>query len=266
MIAIDEALRRVLAEVPVVGAEEVALPQALGRTLAGDFIARMDQPSFDNSAMDGWAVRAAELPRASADDPTRLARSGESRAGEQCTDPHDSTLSLGSAMRIFTGAPLPSGADAVVLQEDTTWSTTHVMVNEAPSIGQHIRRRGSDFGRGDRLLAGGTVMGPGAIGLMASQGVSRVSVRRRPRVAIVSTGDELHAPGSPLPPHGIYDSNGPMLEALVAEAGGSPRRANATADDERTHGADASGSIRRGARGQTSGLGADHRRGVGGRP
>ena len=221
MIPLDEALRRIVSAFSPLDAEAVPLAEALGRTLAAPIRAHRDQPPFDNSAMDGWAIRAA------GDDTQRVVAGGESRAGGSLPAP----LPPGQALRIFTGAPMPEGADTVVLQEDTERDEGRVRFTETPTAGQHVRRRASDFASGDTLLAAGLPLGPGAIALVASQGVAEVSVHRRPRVAIVPTGDELIPAGSDAPEGTLFDSNGPMLEALVRQAGALPFRRPAVGDD-----------------------------------
>ena len=218
-----EARGRILAAVEAAGRggeESVSLSRALGRVLASDLVGRVDLPGFDNSSMDGYAVRAAD-----AIDGSRLVVVGEQPAGE------DRRLRLGpgEAIRIFTGAPLPEGADAVVMQEDVRRAadTNEIQVLEGVRKGENIRPRGGDVCAGQRLLTAGVSLDAAAIGLLASQGVAEVSVRSRPRVGIVTTGDELVAPGavSPesLPMGALYNSNGPMLEALARGLGGETR-------------------------------------------
>jgi len=220
--ALDEALAEVLGSFTALpGHQEVPLAEAAGRVLALDLRARVDQPVADTSAMDGWAIRFG-----SADGRWRVAP-GESKAGGALPAP----LGAGEALRIFTGALLPEGADTVVLQEDTEREAGHVRFTDPPREGQHVRRRASDVASGEGLLPRGSTLTPGAIALFASQGLARVPVMARPRVAIVPTGDELRAPGESDTPGAIVDSNGPMLEALVQGAGGLPDRRPAAPDD-----------------------------------
>lgn len=214
MLTISEALAQILPAFTPRGTERVGLADAAGRILAEDVSARWDLPPFDNSAMDGYAVAAATAAAA----PATLPVSGESRAGGGMPEP----LAAGAAMRIFTGAPLPPGADAVVMQEDTRREGERVVIEAAPRAGQHVRRRGEDLAAGAAMLAGGARLGPGEIGLLAGQGVSSVSVFRRPRIALLSTGDELRDVSDPPVPGTIVNSNAYALAAQVTEAGGDP--------------------------------------------
>lgn len=222
MKALDEALAEVLGSfVALPEREVVPIAAACGRVLAQDLDARTDQPAADTSAMDGWAIGF----RPGQDEWTIAA--GESRAGA----PAEAALAPGEALRIFTGALLPEGADTVVLQEDAVVEGGSVRFTEPPQAGRHVRARASDVARGERLLEAGRSLSPGAIALIASQGLPSVTVRRRPRVAIIPTGDELRAPGAEGAQGAIVDSNGPMLEALVREAGALPDRRAAVGDD-----------------------------------
>lgn len=220
MLSIDDALAAILAEVSPMAAEELPLDRALGRCLAAPIAAREDAPPFDASAMDGWAVRAADLRSIEvAGAPVALAIQGEeSRAG----GPLPEALMEAHALRIFTGAPVPAGADSVVMQEVCERRDDRVLVREPAKLGQHVRRRGEDVRAGEPLLEPGALLGSGELALAASQGIARVSVHRAPRVAILTNGDELRDVGDPARPGSIVDSNGPMLAALVREAGGEP--------------------------------------------
>ncbi|HLO74985.1 MAG TPA: molybdopterin molybdotransferase MoeA, partial [Magnetospirillum sp.] len=206
MISVEVALERVLAGCRPTTPEMVALPAALGRVLAEDVAARVAHPPLDVSAMDGYAVRAADVAT-----PTQLRVIGESAAGH----PFAGSVAAGEAVRIFTGAAIPQGADAVVMQEDTVRERDAVTITIAATAGKHIRVRGLDFLPGQTGLAAGTVMGPRQIALAAAMNVPWLSVRRRPRVAVLSTGDEIAMPGEPLGPAQLASSNGPGLVALV---------------------------------------------------
>jgi molybdopterin molybdotransferase len=169
-------------------------------------------PEFDHSAMDGYAVRAAEV-RAGASLPVV----GEVRAGGL-----PEALASGAAMRIFTGAPLPPGADTVVIQENTERTGEQLLISQAPKLGANVRARGSECPRGALLLEAGALLGPGELGLLAAQGCSQAQVYRRPRVAILPTGDELRSLGAPARPYSIVDSNTYALAAALTQAGCEP--------------------------------------------
>lgn len=210
MISVESALERVLAGVTPLGPEMVALPQSQGRVLAEDLSARVAHPPVAVSAMDGYACRAEDIRQP----PARLKVIGESAAGH----PWGGSVGPGGAVRIFTGAALPHGADAVVMQEDARRDGAEVIIDT--DKGGHIRPAGNDFAVGDMLLPAGTVMGPRQIGLAAAMNVPWVTVRRLPRVAVLSTGDEIAMPGDTLGPGQIVSSNGPALAALVQALGG----------------------------------------------
>jgi len=210
-LSVDEALHRMLDGVAPTGSEAVAIEAARGRILAEPLAALLTQPPFDASAMDGYAVRAADVAKP----PATLAVIGEAAAGH----PFAGAVRAGQAVRIFTGAPVPEGADAVVIQENAAREGGAVVVREgAPETG-HIRRTGFDFRAGDALLAAGRRLGPRELSLAAAMGHGTVPVRRKPRVAIVSTGDELVAPGSQPGPGQIVSSNHLGVAALAELAG-----------------------------------------------
>jgi molybdopterin molybdotransferase len=203
LMTVEAARAAMLAEVAALPAETVSLPDAIGRVLAQDVAAVRDQPPFTNSAMDGWAVR-------SADTPGNLTIVGESAAGHG----YGAELKAGEAVRIFTGAALPAGADSVVIQEDATRDGDRITV-PAASPGDNVRNAGKDFRAGDVLLRAGTRIDPWRLSLAASAGRSELSVHRLPRVAILSTGEEIvEAPAMP-GPFQIYDSGSPALKAMV---------------------------------------------------
>lgn len=206
----------VAALVPVQPTEVVPLAQARGRVLAEDVVAGVSLPSFENSAMDGYAVRAAELAGASEDAPVVLPVAADIPAGR--TDVP--ALEPGTVARIMTGAPMPDGADAIVQVEFTDGGTERVSLRHAPVAGVHVRRIGEDVVAGRVVIDAGTVLQAAQIGIAAAVGLAELPVRRRPVVLVLSTGSELVAPGTPLRPGQIYESNGPMLAAAVEEAGG----------------------------------------------
>ena len=215
MKTVEEAAGEILAGFEPLGEERVGLLDALGRFASHDVLARHDAPSFDNSAMDGYAVRAHELAGAGALTPVVLPVRGESRAG----GPVPPALAPGTTMRIFTGAMLPPGADAVVVQEDTERDGEQVRLRWAPEPDAHVRRRGSDLPAGAVAVPRHTLLTPGTLGVLASQDVASVRVFRRPRVAILSTGDELRDIGDPPRAGSIVNSNSYTLAAQVREAG-----------------------------------------------
>ncbi|MEX0815386.1 MAG: gephyrin-like molybdotransferase Glp [Dongiaceae bacterium] len=223
MFSVEEAQRRVRAAFRPLGSEQVSLAEALGRVLALDVAARVTQPPVAVSAMDGYAVRAADVAKV----PARLKIVGYAPAG--AADP--GRVGAGEAARIFTGGPLPAGADAIVIQEDTTAEGDHVVVNEAAPAGRYVRPAGLDFAEGDVGLATGRLLTARDIGLAAAMNVPWLRVRRRPRVAILATGDELAMPGEPLGPNRIVSSNGPALAACGAAGGGAPSLLGIAADD-----------------------------------
>ena len=224
---VEEHRAVVAALLPTMPAEEVPIAAALGRVLAADVVATVALPSFDNSAMDGYAVRTVELAGASEAEPVELPVDADIPAGR--TDVP--ALKPGTAHRIMTGAPVPEGADAVVPVERTDGGVTAVRIGAVPVVGAHIRRAGEDVSAGDTVLTAGTVLGPAQIGVAAAVGAATVPVRRKPVVLVLSTGSELVAPGTPLLPGQIYESNGPMLAAAVDEAGAQAELLRFVPDD-----------------------------------
>jgi molybdopterin molybdotransferase len=221
---VEEALARVLAAVPGPLDEElVALAQAFGRTLARDVVARRFQPSFANSAMDGYALRAADAQAS-------LTIVGEAAAGRSFAR----RLGPGEAARIFTGAPLPEGADAVAMQEVAQRDGDKLTVGAPVAPGDHVRRRGFDFGEGEVLLSAGRRLTARDVALAAAADHPTLPTRRRPLVAILSSGDELVAPGGPRGPAQIVASNAFAVAGIVAAAGGEPLDLGVAPDDSAT--------------------------------
>ncbi|WP_011581758.1 MULTISPECIES: molybdopterin biosynthesis protein [Chelativorans] len=228
----EEALARFEAAVfPwAIPTEERTLAGALGLALAGDVTAPIDVPPFDRSNVDGFAVRAADLAAASEALPARLTLNAESIA---CGTVPQLPVLAGTATAIATGGPMPRGADAIIMVEHTQPAEAGLIeVRRGVSPGQFVSNAGSDMARGEVVLRTGTVIGAREIGMLAACGVSRVTVARRPRVAILSTGDELVQPGAPLRQAGIYDANGPIISAAVTENGGEADFLGAFPDDE----------------------------------
>ncbi len=228
MIEVESAQERVLALIHALGSERVDLAAAVGRVLAVDLAAPLDLPPFANSSMDGYAIRSADVVAATPDSPVALAVAGEVPAGSVYTG----VLAPGSALRIFTGAALPSGADAVVQQEWVTAGTLDIRLSVAIPVGMNVRSQGSDLAAGAPMLRRGTVLEAAAVAVAAASGLAKLPVARRPRVAIVTTGDELVAPGAPLLPGQIYNANAPMLAAMVHASGGDPWVLPPAADTE----------------------------------
>jgi molybdopterin molybdotransferase len=213
LLAVEDAQDRLLeAAVPIDRRETLAIDQADGRVLAEGIEARLTQPPFDASAMDGYALRAADAPQPGA----TLTVIGTSAAGHG----FDGTVGPGETVRIFTGAPVPAGADTVLIQEDAEKLEGHAIRTTFPvTAGRHIRPRGQDFAEGETVLSAGTRLDFGRLMLVAAMNHATVEVFARPRVAILATGDELVAPGTPPGPHQIIGSNTFGIAALARQAG-----------------------------------------------
>lgn len=207
LLPVAEAQARLLALAPALPVERVGLVEAIDRHAAEDIVAGRAQPAADLSAMDGYAIRFAELPG-----PWQVV--GESKAGGGL----DRALGPDEAARIFTGAPVPAGADTILVQEEAARDGTALhLAGEGPAVaGYHVRPRGSDFAEGDVLIAAGEQLTPPRIALAAMGGHGRIAVPRRPRITIISTGDELVPPGAPTSGVALPASNGPMLAAMLA--------------------------------------------------
>jgi len=219
MISVADATHAVLDRVPRLGHELVALDAACGRVLAVDVIATRALPGFANSAMDGYAARSAELP-------ATLPVAAVVAAGQLDVSP----VPRSAAVRIFTGAPLPPGADTVVIQEDATRDGDRVTLPAAP-LGDNVRMTGEDVALGEAVLAAGARLTPWDIGMLAALGVAHVAVARAPRVALIATGDELVDVTTPPGPGQLVDSSVHALVALVREAGGVAERLGIARDD-----------------------------------
>jgi molybdopterin molybdotransferase len=237
LLSVEEAIATIRSTIEgPLPTEDLAPEATLGRWLAAPVVATTDLPPWDNSAMDGYAVRAADTAGAGDETPVALRVAGEVRAGEEAV----ASVARGTAVRIATGAPIPAGADAVVPVELTTPADRDrrpsgprgrlasgplpawCLVHQPVAAGSSVRSRADDISRGSVVLDRGTRMTPAAVALAAGAGAAKVAVHRRPRVGVLATGDEIRGPDEPLGPAGIPDSNGPGLRALVAAAGGEP--------------------------------------------
>jgi molybdopterin molybdotransferase len=214
MLSVREAHARVIAAFSALPAETVSIADAAGRVLASAPRARLTQPPADLSAMDGYAVRAEDVPAA----PTTLTLVGQAPAGGS----YDHALKPGEAVRIFTGGPLPMGADSIVIQEDTKAEGNRITVLEAPRPGRHIRKAGLDFSAGDAPFPAGHTLTTRDVALLAAMNLPWLSVHRKPRIAILSTGNELVLPGEPIGRNQIISSSGIAVAALVRAWGGEP--------------------------------------------
>ena len=223
MISVEEALSRLLAPLEPLPPEQISIVEGLGRVLAEDVAARRTQPPFAVSAMDGYAVRAEDVETV----PAELRIVAEVPAGAG----FGGHVGAREAARIFTGAPLPAGTDTIVIQEDTERQGDRVRVLEGAARGRYVRREGLDFGEGEVLLRAGRQLTARDIGLLAAMNRPWLFVHRRPRIGILSTGDEIVMPGDPIGPHQIVSSNSLALAAFVAACGGIPVSAGNAPDD-----------------------------------
>lgn len=233
LLELEEAVEHILRTLDPLPVESLPLPQAMGRFLATSLAAPGDLPGFDNSAMDGYAVRAADVAGATASQPVPLRLCGQVAAGELPA----SSVEPGACARVFTGSALPPGADAVVMQEDTRGQSSGsgrmpeprpgpgatVLVLAPVAGGENVRRRGEDVRAGSPLCRAGEELTPGRAGLLAALGVREVAVHRAPTVALMATGNELAEPDQPLRPGQVYESNRVCLAPLMARSGGCPR-------------------------------------------
>lgn len=237
MLALEAGLAQILAALPTLPTEIIPLSEADGRVAAAEVTAGTDLPPFDNSSMDGYAVRAADTHGGK---PLRLA--GHVAAGEWPA----SALAAGECIRLFTGSPLPPGADAVVMQEDTrpvTGNRAAIEILDPVKPWENVRFRGEDVRTGTTLVRAGGRLGPPQIGLLAATGTTEVTVARRPMVAILTNGSELRPPGSPLSPGQIYESNAPMLAALLRRVGADTTCLPPPPDDPRIVGQSLSAAL-----------------------
>ena len=218
MIPVQEALDKILSKIQFKGVEKIPLDQALGRVMAEDVVSRINNPPLDNSAMDGYALIAGDIQSATPENPVKLEMVEEIAAGYTAKG----TLKPGQTMRIMTGAPIPPGADAVLMQEDTQKDGDSILCLDRADVEENIRRAGEDIKIGESVLKKGTTLSPAHIGMLAVIGRSQIAVGQRPTVSILSTGDEiLELDETPQGPQ-IFNSNGHMLAAQIKSAGGIP--------------------------------------------
>ena len=229
MIQVREALDKILSQIQFKGVEKIPLDQALGRVLAEDVVSRVNNPPLDNSAMDGYALIAQDIQSATPENPVKLEVVEEIAAGYTAKG----TLKPGQTMRIMTGAPIPPGADAVLMQEDTQKDGNSILCMDRADVEENIRRAGEDVKIGEGVLKKGTTLSPAHIGMMAVVGRSQIAVSQRPTVSILSTGDEiLELDETPQGPQ-IFNSNGHMLAAQIKSAGGIPLYLGIAKDTEK---------------------------------
>jgi len=229
-ISVDAHLELILDRIDELPAYDQPLLETIGLPVISDVISPISLPVFDNSAMDGYAVVFKDVAEAGADKPVHLPVVGEIAAGQTTIF----AMSPGTAVRIMTGAPIPTGCTAVVPVEHTDDGVVKVLISQAPTEGQHIRRAGEDINKGDVLIKEGERIDARKVGLLASVGIGRVTTRPRPRVVIISTGSELVEPGEALGKDRIYDSNSYLLAAAAKKAGAIAYRVTAIPDDPET--------------------------------
>ncbi|MSP41841.1 MAG: molybdopterin molybdenumtransferase MoeA [Alphaproteobacteria bacterium] len=223
LISVEEALARITAALRPAGTEMVGIAHAHGRVLARAVASNRTQPPFAVSAMDGYAVRAHDVAAV----PARLTVIGQAPAGAAFAG----MVGPGQAVRIFTGGPVPHGADTIIIQEDTSVAGDQVTIRESAAAGRHIRPEGLDFRAGDVMLTPGRRLGARDVALAAAMNVPWLKVARRPRIALLATGDELVRPGEPIGPHQIVSSNALGLAAMIAACGGEAIDLGIAADD-----------------------------------
>lgn len=224
MISVDEARSNILKALKPVSSEVISIGDALGRVLAEDVFARRTQPPADLSAMDGYAVKASDVATV----PVTLTVIGESAAGGS----FEGMVHAGQAVRIFTGAPLPSGSDTIIIQEDTERDGDLLIVKDSAQLGTYVRGAGLDFKEGDTGLTTGKKLSPRDIGLLAAMNIPWITVYRKPRIALLSTGDELVRPGEPLGPNQIISTNSLVVAAMIEQAGAIPVDLGIAKDNE----------------------------------
>jgi molybdopterin molybdotransferase len=222
----QDTLQRVLGATETLATEEVSLPDAGGRILASILFAKIALPAFNNSSMDGYAVIAREVQPG-----TRLTVLGEQSAGPD----RRLRVTPGAAVRIFTGAPLPEGADAVLMQEDVERDGNQIVARAGVESGENVRVRGGDLCEGQKIAETGVQLNAQRLALLSSQGLNRVTVYQRPRVSVVVTGSELRRPGATLGPGEIYETNGLMISELIRQSNGLPVPFDPIPDDEEAH-------------------------------
>ncbi len=213
MLSVDQARSRILERLQPLGAEIVPLTEAWGRVAAAALHARLDNPPADLSAMDGYAVQGTDTESGG-----RLRMVGAAPAGH----PFEGEVGPGECVRLYTGSVMPTGSDSVLIQENATRTGDEVVADEPVAAGRHIRRRGQDFSVGDELVPVGRRLGARDVGIAAAGNHAWLAVHRRPRVAVLATGDELALPGDAIPRGGVVNSNTPMLSALIRAGGGVP--------------------------------------------
>jgi molybdopterin molybdotransferase len=214
-VPLEEALAAYARTLEPLGCETVPLAHALGRVLAAPCVAAVDLPAFTQSSMDGYAIRATETLAASAEQPVVMPVAGAMAAGTAVVPP----MLPGTAFRIFTGAALPAGADAVIRQEIVERNGNDMIVREAVPAGTAVRHRGEELRRGDTVARAGQRIHAGLLAALAMAGVAEVAIRRCPRIALLITGDEVLAPGQSLAAGRIHDANGPLVDAWLRERG-----------------------------------------------